>query len=409
MQIICNYLLYPRSEFCYNVTMRHIKMYFLHGLVILSALAVIAGFAYVSKLPENSSGGFSRGAAGQDLLPFEELRKARVAEVLQTEETINQRYSSLTQQVVIELLEGPARGERILAEYDDTFISPDQKLKAGDKVVTARIQNQDEDSYLIVDRYRLDSLWWGAGLLVLLAIAFARLKGLASLAGLAFSLAILIFFVAPNLLAGKNPLLVSGVGSGAIALAAIFLAHGFSKRTMLAVVSTLATLIVTVLMAVTLAKASLLFGRGTDEAFYLQAGFLGAFNLQGLLLAGIIIGTLGVLDDVTTTQTAAVHEISLANPELGPKELYRRGISVGREHIASLINTLVLAYAGASLPLFLLFTTNTGQPLWALLNSEYLAEEIVRTVSGSASLILAVPISTFLAAKYFSKDQQHNI
>ncbi|HYC80108.1 MAG TPA: YibE/F family protein, partial [Candidatus Binatia bacterium] len=127
-------------------------------------------------------------------------------------------------------------------------------------------------------------------------------------------------------------------------------------------------------------------------------------NLRGLLLGGIILGVLGVLDDITTAQSAAVYEIRRANPALPFKELYSRGLSIGREHISSLVNTLFLAYAGASLPLFLFFTAGDHpQPFWVTLNSEFIAEELIRTLVGSVALMLAVPITTFLAAYYFSR------
>ena len=135
---------------------------------------------------------------------------------------------------------------------------------------------------------------------------------------------------------------------------------------------------------------------------FIQTGELSAVNLRGLLLGGIIIGALGVLDDITTAQTAAIDEISKANPRLGFRELYRSGTSIGREHIASLINTLALAYAGASLPILLLFSINEEMPMWTILNSEFMAEEIVRTLVGSSALLLAVPISTYLAARAFA-------
>jgi uncharacterized membrane protein len=138
---------------------------------------------------------------------------------------------------------------------------------------------------------------------------------------------------------------------------------------------------------------------------FLQFGQLQQVNLRGLLLGGIIIGCLGVLDDITTAQTAAIDEIGKANPKMTFKELHRAGISVGREHIASLINTLALAYVGASLPLLLLFTVQEESPFWVVLNSEFLAEEIIRTLVGSSTLLFAVPITTWLAAYFFRNDR----
>jgi uncharacterized membrane protein len=131
---------------------------------------------------------------------------------------------------------------------------------------------------------------------------------------------------------------------------------------------------------------------------------LQAVNLRGLLLGGIVIGALGVLDDITTTQTAAINEIKRANPRMTRAQLYRSGLSIGREHIASLVNTLALAYAGASLPLLLLFWSDANAPWWVILNSESLVEEIVRTLVGSMTLTLAVPISTWFACKLLKGD-----
>jgi uncharacterized membrane protein len=158
-------------------------------------------------------------------------------------------------------------------------------------------------------------------------------------------------------------------------------------------------------MAIIFVAIGKLFGLGSEEAIYLQLVPLEQLNLQGLLLGGIILGALGVLDDITTAQSAAVDELRKANPALGARELYRRGLSVGTEHITSLVNTLFLAYAGASLPLFILFTIYNDMPLWVTLNSEFIAEEIVRTVVGSVALILAVPITTAAAAAIFSRPR----
>ena len=156
-------------------------------------------------------------------------------------------------------------------------------------------------------------------------------------------------------------------------------------------------------MAIMFVSAGKLLGLGSEQAFYLQFGSLETVNLQGLLLGGIILGALGVLDDVATTQSATVEELKRANPNLSFQELYRGGSSVGREHITSLVNTLFLAYAGASLPVFLFFLTKKPQPRGGTLNTEFIAEEVIRTLVGSISLILAVPITTLLAAYYFSK------
>ena len=189
----------------------------------------------------------------------------------------------------------------------------------------------------------------------LVVIALSRWRGLAALAGLAISLLILIRFVLPAILEGSDPLWVAIVGGAMIMFLALYLAHGLDAATTTAVLGTLASLLLTGLLALFFVNISIFTGAGSEEAAFLQISQQ-QVNLQGLLLASIIIGTLGVLDDVTVTQASAVWELQMANPGYGIAELYRAAIRIGRDHIASTVNTLVLAYAGASLPLLILFS-----------------------------------------------------
>jgi len=200
---------------------------------------------------------------------------------------------------------------------------------------------------------------------------------------------------------GGNPLFVSLVGSMGILFFSLYLSHGFNKRTSVALVGTFITLIIATLAALVAVFSAQLFGLGSEEAISLLQGPLKNIDLQGLLLGGMIIGALGVLDDITTAQSATVEEIHRADPKLDVTELFKRGMSVGKEHIASLINTLALAYVGASLPLMILLSQRKF-PFWVLLNSEFIVEEVLRTVIGSFALILAVPITTILAARVFA-------
>jgi uncharacterized membrane protein len=193
----------------------------------------------------------------------------------------------------------------------------------------------------------------------------------------------------PRILAGDNPFLTTLVGSIIIVTVSLYLAHGFNHRTSIALLSTSVTLALAIALAVLFVHLAKLFGLGTEDAYFLIAANQ-TINLQGLLLGGIIIGTLGVLDDITTAQTAVVAELKRAKPDLSRHELYKRSLTVGHEHIASLVNTLVLAYAGTSLPIFLLFTLNRTEPIWTILNSEFVAEEIVRTLVGSSALVMSV-------------------
>lgn len=288
-----------------------------------------------------------------------------------------------------------------ISDLDQTFKS--RTFEPGDLVVMVKSWQPDQPAkWYFADNYRIRPLFWIALLFLLAAVIFGRLRGLTSVLGLGVTVAVIIYYVVPRIAAGHDPLVTCLIAAVAIATLSLYLAHGFNTRTSIALVSTLITLGISAWMAVSWVHWARLFGMGSEDAIFLQGAGLPDIDLRGLLLGGILLGVLGILDDITTAQAAIVEELKRANSKLRFKELYSRGISVGREHIASLINTLFLAYAGASLPLFLLFSVNKGQPLWFIVNSETIAEEIVRTLVGSVCLILAVPITTALAASYFS-------
>ena len=212
------------------------------------------------------------------------------------------------------------------------------------------------------------------------------------------SVLVILQFIVPQILQGQDPLLVSIAGSLAIMLLTIYLAHGISKRTTVALGATAIALLITGVLSYFFVNITDLTGVGSEDAYLLQFG-PASINLKGLLLGGIIIGALGVLDDITTSQSAAVFEIAKANKKLEFMDLIMRGYVVGKEHIASLVNTLVLAYAGASLSLFIIFVLNpSNQPYWVILNSQIIVEEVIRTLAGSIGLVMAVPIATILAA-----------
>ncbi|MDR3643379.1 MAG: YibE/F family protein [Candidatus Doudnabacteria bacterium] len=369
-------------------------------LVVAAALAF--GWYKIEKSPTTNTQSFAADAAEAGNTSFNELAKGKVTEVKDKNEEQNKHLSQITETLQVTLLDGAEKGQSVEVDYQDTLSDAKlQEVNVGDIIVVGTISDPiNGNSYVLVDRYRLPYLGWIALLFLALAIIFGRIRGLTSVVGLLASIAILLWFIVPNILAGKNPTLVTLVGAGIIALVSMFLAHGFKQRTMLAVISTLLTLGLAQVMAYYFVIGAKLLGNGSEQAYYIQAGYFGNINLQGLLLGGIIIGTLGILNDITTAQAATVEEIHNADESLSFTKLYQKASSVGREHIASLINTLVLVYVGSSLPLFLLFTVNSKQ-LWTVLNSSTIAEEIVRTLVGSMSLILAVPIATALAAYYF--------
>jgi len=273
------------------------------------------------------------------------------------------------------------------------------RVEVGDEVIVVMLSDPESpevSTYQIADHQRGQPLIWLVALFAAAIIAFGRLRGLASLAGLAASFAILLLFVLPAILGGKPPLLVAVVGSALIMFVVLYLTHGVTARTSVAVLGTLASLVLTGVVGTLAIDGAHLTGYGSDDAVTLSL-VNGAVDLHGLLLAGIIIGSLGVLDDVTVTQAATVAEVARANPRLSRLQLYRAGIRVGRAHIASTVNTIILAYAGASLPVLLLVIAG-GRGVTEVLTTEFMAQEIVRGVVGTLGLIAAVPITTALAA-----------
>lgn len=302
---------------------------------------------------------------------------------------------------------GDEDGKTINVQYFDPTVGDDlqspqpQSFSVGEKIVVIRTGDAADPQYYMTDRYRIPALVIITGIFFLLIVIFAGRRGLFSFSGLAFTILVLALYVVPRIAHGANPLVISFIGAVVIAVCSLYLAHGFNKRTTIALVSTLVIIGVSLALSSLFVNVAELTGLGSEEAYYVQSSALGAINVKGLLLGGIIIGLLGVLDDVTTAQAATVDELKKANPSFGFRELYRRGSSVGREHITSLVNTLVLAYAGTSMPLLLLFSFHV-QPFWVSLNSEFISEEIIRTLVGSTVLVLAVPFTTVLAAYLYN-------
>lgn len=286
------------------------------------------------------------------------------------------------------------------------IVQPDQsrQLHEGQEVVVAYEPSAPKDlQYSVTDVNRRVPLAVLAGIFAVAVVIVGRLRGVMALISLAISFMVLTFFILPAILQGSNPLVVAVVGSSAIMLIALYLCHGLSARTSVAVLGTLISLLLIGVLGSVFIDWAALTGN-TDDNTGLIHGLYPSIDMSGLLLAGIIIGSLGVLDDVTVTQTSAVWELHEANPAMGWRGLYRAGIRIGRDHIASVVNTLVLAYAGAALPLLLLFSI-AQSGVGTVANSELVAEEIVRTLVGSIGLVASVPVTTALAALVVSADR----
>ncbi|MDV9190498.1 YibE/F family protein [Streptomyces sp. SR27] len=305
------------------------------------------------------------------------------------------------EKATIEVTTGAEKGRRFTE-----IIQPDatRQLREGQGVVVAYAPDAPRDlQYSVTDVNRKVPMAVLAGIFALAVVLVGRMRGVMALVALVVSFLILTFFILPAILEGSNPLVVAVVGSSAIMLIALYMCHGLSARTSVAVLGTLISLLLIGLLGSLFIGWASLTGN-TDDYTGLIHGLYPDIDMSGLLLAGIIIGSLGVLDDVTVTQTSAVWELHQADPAMGPRALYRAGIRIGRDHIASVVNTLVLAYAGAALPLLLLFSiaqSSTG----TVANSELVAEEIVRTLVGSIGLVASVPVTTALAALVVSTDR----
>jgi uncharacterized membrane protein len=252
------------------------------------------------------------------------------------------------------------------------------------------------DRYSLADFERRMPLLWLALVFAALVVVSARWKGARALVGLALSLMIVVGFVVPAILDGHSPEGVALVGALAIMLVTIPLAHGAGPTAVAACLGTTVSLLLTLGLASFFTDLAHITGLSSEEAIYLRATS-GEVSLQGLLLAGMVIGALGVLDDVTVTQSSIVLALQRANPSLGAVELVRRALSVGQDHIAATVNTLFLAYAGAALPVLLIFNLS-GTSFSDAINNEAVAAEVVATLVGSIGLIAAVPVTTAIAA-----------
>ncbi|MGW0826230.1 YibE/F family protein [Streptomyces sp. NPDC002845] len=384
------------------------------AVLIPFATAVVVGLVVLwpgGAPPHERTGvGFDRQTQQATVTKIEELDCSAVnaSGVPPTGDTSTAEGSSAQQQA-----NGTCKRATIRVDTGDdkgrTFteiIQPDQsrQLNQGQKVVVAYEPSAPEDlQYSVTDVNRKFPMALLAGVFALAVVAVGRMRGVMALISLAASFVLLTVFILPAILQGSNPLVVAVVGASAIMLIALYACHGLSARTSVAVLGTLISLLLIGVLGSMFIGWAALTGN-TDDNTGLIHGLYPSIDMSGLLLAGVIIGSLGVLDDVTVTQTSAVWELHEANPTMGWRGLYRAGIRIGRDHIASVVNTLVLAYAGAALPLLLLFSIAQSS-VGTVANSELVAEEIVRTLVGSIGLVASVPVTTALAALVVSADR----
>jgi uncharacterized membrane protein len=305
--------------------------------------------------------------------------------------------------VRIELRSGPDKGKAFT--IDEGGGGAPLQLSPGDAVRVTRNEHvkgaPPGPPYSLADLDRRAPMLWLAIAFVVIVSVLGRGRGVMALVGLAASLAVVIFFVVPAILDGRSPLAVALAGSVAVMLVTIALAHGLGAKSIAAALGTAVSLALTVGLALLFTNLAHQTGFGSEEATLLSA-VGGNVSLEGLVVAGMVIGALGVLDDVTVSQASAVMALRRANPGQTLGQLYRGALEIGRDHVAATVNTLVLAYAGASLPVLLVFSVG-ATPFADAVNGEAVAEQIVATLVGSIGLIAAVPITTALAALLASR------
>ncbi|TAK05728.1 YibE/F family protein [Patescibacteria group bacterium] len=331
------------------------------------------------------------------------LFRAKVVRVLE-ERTVpaDNGTDAVQQKLELELLEGPMRGRRV--EFDGSAIPTIAagRYREGDRVIVWWSKDPDgTDTFYVTDYVRDTRLGWLALLFAAVVVAVGRARGLRALAALALSAAAIFGVIVPTLLRGVDPILVTVPVSAAAIAVGILLTHGRTRQTAAAVVGVALSLLLTGALAWAFTAWTRITGFGTEEASILALHFPSGLNMVGIYLAGVIVGTLGVLDDVVVSQAAVVEELVSANPGLTRAELFRRAMRVGTDHTAAVVNTLFLAYVGASLPLVLLFSIHEAPFLTFrdVINNEMIASEVVRTLVGSIGLVLTVPITTLVAVR----------
>jgi uncharacterized membrane protein len=330
----------------------------------------------------------------------EETARARVLSVVEEGVLTTYDFPQPYQILSIEVLDGPHQG--LITQLDlgiRQLHTESLQVKPGE-ILLVMISNRADTGELVtyfIDFERSQSLAWLFAAFIFVSVLISGWKGVRGLIGILFSLAVIIFFIIPQILAGKDPVLVSIMGGFVFLSVSMYLVYGWTLKTHSAVLGILISMFITGLLAVFFIDLARLTGFGNESALFLVQQTSQPISLRGLLLAGILIGALGVLDDLVISQASAVFELHAANAGLELPQLYQRAMNIGRDHVASTVNTLVLAYAGAALPMLLLFSLNSGD-FGMLANMSMVAEEIVRTLVGSIGLFLAVPLTTFLAS-----------
>ncbi|MFZ5910929.1 MAG: YibE/F family protein [Chloroflexota bacterium] len=373
--------------------MKKIPLFNIIPLVLL--LLVLAAFLFLPYFSQVQLPVAPMSAYGSETV------RASVKEIFEDGEIdlggVVQRY----QLARVEIAEGDYQG--ILMEIDygkRQVLSGNTYLQAGDMVLVTLGKRADGViTAYFVDFIRASPLLWLLTAFVIAILLISRWKGLGALLSMAFSLYVIIGYIIPHILVGEDPVRVSIIGSAILLAVTLYLTYGWTLKSHAAVLSMIVVLVLTGWLAWLFVAFARLTGAGDENAMFLMQMLDTPIDLRGLLLGGMIIGALGVLDDLVTTQASATFELHHANPGLGFRALFASAMRIGQDHVAATVNTLVLAYAGASLPMLLLFSLGRGDYGY-LVNISFVAEEVVRTLVGSLGLIAAVPLTTAVAAGF---------
>jgi uncharacterized membrane protein len=366
-------------------------------ILILAALAVFFLFPYFNsaKIPGE---GFS--TIGSDTV------RAEVTKILEEGEIDMSGHTQKYQVVEVNILTGQYAGVPMQIDYGKRQVRSDEyDIKVGDKVMVSISKTpQNVVNAYFVDFVRTTPILWLAFIFAASIIFISGWKGVGALASMVFSLYVIISYIIPHILAGEDPLKVSIIGSVVLLGVTLYLTYGWTLKTHAAVISMILALLLTGVLSALFVVFTKLNGTGDENVMFLMQMMETPINLRGLLLGGMIIGALGVLDDLVSSQASAVFELHHVNPSFGFRELYNSAMRIGQDHVAATVNTLVLAYAGASLPMLLLFSLARGDYAF-LVNYAFIAEEIVRTLVGSLGLIAAVPITTAIAILFTQRAE----
>ncbi|MDQ1301100.1 MAG: hypothetical protein QG637_1021, partial [Chloroflexota bacterium] len=342
--------------------------------IITVVAMLLAGWLFF-KPPQTPAAAFAQPAVSGAL-------EGRIIAVLAEEQMLIAEQAQPVQRILVEITSGERRGERVELMHGQTGMLTDAtRVRGGERVLLESSLGPAGERLYISDFVRFPALLGLAALFVVAVIAVGRWVGLRALASMGVSVLAIAGFIIPGIMAGNDPLLICTVGALLLMMASLYLVYGWTWKTHAALAGLTISLAATALLAVLFADLGRLAGLGSEEAGFLVR--LGQFkiNLRGVLLGGIVVGAVGVLDDVAVGQASATFELIRANPQLRWAQLFGHSMVIGRDHIASLTNTLLLAYVGASLPLFLLMA-GLNISLAQTLNREFIAEEIVRTLVG---------------------------